>query len=138
MDITTFVISTVALLCVVVCWVAFRGEKQSEAPNPGNIALRDSAALALSSYWSHYYDGWSLVLFRDAAGAVCHAACGVPDGTYFDAGGFAKEEQIAKRLGFPVTAEICEESDVQLLLGSNNSVLEAAEDLRHCVEGKAP
>jgi hypothetical protein len=136
MDITTFVVWTIVLLSVVVCWVAFRGDKPDATPKSKNIALRDSAALALSSYWSHYYDGWSLALFRDAAGAVCHVACGVPDGTYFDSGGFSKEEQIAKRFGFPLTAESCDEADVQSLLGANNSVLEAAEDLRHSVEGK--
>jgi hypothetical protein len=99
-------------------------------PGPGEIALRDSAAFALSCYWTHYYDGWSLLLFRDGSGAIRHVACQTPDRTIVDVLGRGTEEQIAGRLGIAVTASHGEETDVQPLLGPNTGVLVAADELR--------
>jgi hypothetical protein len=109
---------------------------QDKSPPQENIALRDSASIALASYWSHYYDGWSLVLFRDPAGVVRHVACGLTDGTFFDAGGNCTLEQIAQRLRVELTADSCDEAEVQALMGSNSAVLEAADELRQRIERK--
>ncbi len=138
MDIITVVILAIVMLCVVVCWIVVRRGKQNATPQPGDIALRDSAAIALSCYWAHDNEGWSLALFRDDSGVIRHVACRIPDGTFFDAGGSCHEDQIAHRLGVSVTAENCDEEDVRPLLGRNNAVLEAAEELRHRIERKAP
>jgi hypothetical protein len=138
MDTNTAVIWAIVIVCVVVCLIALRSVKQEATLPPEKFALRDSAAVALSSYWSHYYEGWSLVLFRDPSGVVRHVACGIPDGRYFDAGGYCNEDKIAERLGIRVTAENCDEPYLQSLLGTNNAVLQAAEELRHNVERKAP
>ena len=143
MDITTVVIWAIALLCIAVYWIAASRDKRPPqaadiAPrDSAAIALRDSAAIALSNYWSHYYEGWSLVLLRDLSGTIRHVTCGLPDGTFFYAGDYCNETQIAQRLGVRVTAENCDEAEVQSLLGTNNAVLEAAEELRHCVELEA-
>ena len=137
MDITTIVIGVVVVLCVATGWVVMRKDKADAAPVSKNIALRDSAAIALTHYWSHHHEDWSLALFRDGSGVVRLVACGVPDGTFFDARGYSHKEQIAGRLGIEVTAEHCDEAEVQSLLGSNNAVLEAADDLRHYAGRKA-
>jgi len=100
------------------------------------LSLRNHAAFALACYWSHYYEGWSLVVFRDHSGAIRHVACEAPDGTFFDSGGYRTADQIVQRLRMSVTAENCDETDVQLLLNSNGAVLEAAEELRNRVEQK--
>ena len=137
MDLSTFVILAIALLCALGCWAAVRRDKQDVAPRSADIAMRDSAAIALSNFWSHYYEGWSLVLIRDVSGTIRHVTCGLPDGTFLYAGGYRSEAQIAERLGFRVTAEQCDEAVVQSLMGSNNAVLEAAEELRQGAERKA-
>ena len=65
MDITTIVIGVVVVLCVATGWVVMRKDKADAAPVSKNIALRDSAAIALTHYWSHHHEDWSLALFRD-------------------------------------------------------------------------
>jgi len=139
MDITTFATGAIALLCCAAvfaryCWKAVRRDTQGAMPRQEDIALRDSAAFALSCYWARCHEGWSLALFRDISGAVRHVACEIPDGTFFDARGHCSEDQIARRLGIRVTASEGEESDVQPLLGPNTAVLEAADELRRRVE----
>jgi hypothetical protein len=69
---------------------------------------------------------------------IRHVACGMPDGKFFDSSGISNEDKIARRLGIRVTAENCDEVALQSLLGPNNAVLQAAEELRHGVERKAP
>jgi hypothetical protein len=138
MDITTLVVCTIAVFCVVLCWIAVRPDKEDTTPRPKNIALRDSAAIALSNYWSHYYEGWSLVRFRDVSGIIRHVACAIPNGKFFDAGGYCNVDQIGQRLSASVTAESCDEAEVQSLMGTNGAVLEAAEEWRHGADRKVP
>jgi len=141
-DITTVVTGAFVGLCCVVAWVVIKRKSarrgaQDSTPKREGLTLRNHAAFALTCYWSHYYEGWSLVLFRDGSGAVRHVACEVPDGTYFDSGGNCSVDQIVQRLRVSVTAESCDETDVQSLMDSNVAVLEAAEEFRNRVEHKA-
>jgi len=142
MDITTVVAGAFGALCCVVVWrthhrkTARRNTRKSTQKREG-LSLRNHAAFALACYWSHYYEGWSLALFRDDSGAIRHVACEVPDGTFFDSGGYCSGDQIVQRLRLGVTAENCDETDVQSLLHSNGAVLEAAEELRNRVERSA-
>jgi hypothetical protein len=139
MDITVYATAAIVVLCcglgyaMCCCWKAVcRGSLEATE----GLALRNSAAFALSCYWSRYYEGWSLVLFRDVSGTVVHVACETPEGAFFDAGGYWNEDQIVQRLGMVVNVDNAEETDVQSLLGTNNAVLEAADDFRHRVEKK--
>ena len=102
----------------------------SPSPSRTDIALRDSAAFALSAYWARCDEGWTLAVFRDAGGVIRHIACELPDGTYFDARGRCSEEQVGGWLGVQVRVAQGGETDVQPLLGSNAAVLEAADELR--------
>ena len=142
MDTTTFTITIIAVLfvgtgCALYWWKAMRQDTQGVMPGQEDLALRDSAAFALSCYWARCHEGWSLVMFRDVAGAVRHVACEIPDGSFFDARGSCSKDQIAQRLGVRVTASQGEESDIQPLLRANTAVLEAADVLRQRVEQKA-
>jgi hypothetical protein len=142
MDITSFSTAAFAVLCLgAVCalywWRAPRGDTQRARPQHEDLALRDSAAFALSCYWARCHEGWSLVLFRDVAGVIRHVACETPDGAFFDARGSCSTDQIAKRLGLRVTASQGEESDIQPLVHANAAVMEAADELRQRVEQKA-
>jgi hypothetical protein len=134
MNITSFAARAMALLYH---RKAEYGVTRAALPQQADIILRNSAAFALSCYWARCHEGWSLVLFRDAAGAVRHVACDIPEGIFVDACGRCSEEQITQRLGVSVAASHGEEADVQALLGHATMVLEAADDLRQRVERKA-
>ena len=113
------------------------GRGGTAAQQQATIALRDSAAFALSNFWARYNDGWSLVLFRDASGAVRHVACEDADGEYVDLCGRCSAGQISRRLGLELTPTHGDEADVQPLLGKIPAVLEAADELRQRVEQEA-
>jgi hypothetical protein len=141
MNIPSFTSRAIAVLSRGVDWILYswragRRGARSAMPRQREITLRDSAAFALSCYWARYHDGWSLVLFRDASGAVRHVACETSECTFVDVLGRCTEEQISKRVGMPVTASHGEEIDVQPLLGTIPAVLEAADELRQHVEDK--
>ncbi len=115
-------------------WRAGRPGARLAMPCRRDMALRDSAAFALSCYWARYHEGWSLVLFRDTSGAIRHVACETPGGVIVDVLGRCTEEQISTRVGTLVTASHGEEVDIQPLLGLISAVLEAADELRQRVE----
>jgi len=106
-------------------------------PQKADTLRRNSAAFAFSCYWARCHEGWSLVVFRCASGVAGYVACETPDGTIVDARGQCSEDQIAALLGMPVTVSYGAEAEVQLLLGSNMTVLEAADELRQRVEQEA-
>jgi len=142
MDITQFAAQAMAALSRGLKRTLFgenggRGGADAAKPLRANIALRDSAAFALSNFWARYNDGWSLVLFRDASGAVRHVACEDADGEYVDLCGRCSAEQISRRLGLELTPTHGDEADVQPLLGKIPAVLEAADELRQRVDQEA-
>ena len=139
MNRTTFVTRVIARLSLTLnralyCFKSGRRDTSVALLGQGDIALRDSAAFALSCYWARYYEGWSLVLFRDASGLIRHVACKTANRTIVDAHGQCTEEQIAERLGMYLSASHGEETDVQPLLRHHNDVLVAADELRQRLE----
>ena len=142
MNRTTFVTRVIARLSrtlnrALYCCKSGRHGTSQEVLGQGDIALRDSAAFALSSYWARYYEGWSLVLFRDVSGLIRHVACKTANHTIVDARGQCTEEQIAERLGMYISASDGEEADVQSLLRHHIDVLVAADELRQRLEHEA-
>ena len=142
MNKTSFVTRAIAGLIRSVNW-AWYGRKagrhggSAAILRQGDISLRDSAAFALSCYWARYYEGWSLVLFRDVSGVIRHVACKTANCTMVDALGRCTEEQVAERLGMYISAAHGEEADVQPLLRRYNDVLVAADELRQRLDCEA-